>query len=481
MKTKRLLSVFLLLLLMALASGCGQTDSGGFGGGTPPPAGSSTVSVVITDTPPAGVTVISFEVTITGATLNPSGGGTPVNLMPGSTPIQIEVKQLEVKSAFLSAASVPAGTYSGLTVTFQNAEIAFKNGTAGNIGSCGPGQVCEIQVNTSGSFTYSGAPFPVTIVANTPTGFLVDVNLNSIITGTMGVDFTTVGAFTVAQLPLPGQPTGQLEEIEDVVGTVANKFTNQFTLQTAQGNLTVNVDNSTQFEDFEEATPPCTANPQNIGCVQNGQIVEVDLRLMTAGTLLARKIELEDDANQEEVEGVVVSIGPGATPVQFQMVVVEEIPNISGLDVGNLITVNTLAGAQFRVDNDGLTVPPGLQFGSGADLLVGQQVQVRRQAGSSGTTVNTDRVRLRRSRFTARVKSKTGNNFNLDSLPGLFASATPAITEIRVITSATETNFENAPSGLGSINVNDNVSVRGLLFKTASGIPDCVAKKVRKR
>ncbi len=38
---------------------------------TPPVMGEVPMSLTITDTPPAGVTVLSFEVSVTGATLNP--------------------------------------------------------------------------------------------------------------------------------------------------------------------------------------------------------------------------------------------------------------------------------------------------------------------------------------------------------------------------------------------------------------------------
>jgi len=61
-------------------------------------AGAAAVSVTMTDTPPAGVTLLSFEVSVTGATLNPGS----VDLLGGKGPIQIEVKQLETESAFLS-------------------------------------------------------------------------------------------------------------------------------------------------------------------------------------------------------------------------------------------------------------------------------------------------------------------------------------------------------------------------------------------
>src|SRR5713226_7894005 len=65
-------------------------------------AAAAAVSVTITDTPPTGVTLLSFEVSVTGATLNPGG----VDLLGGKGPIQIEVKQLETESAFLSTATV---------------------------------------------------------------------------------------------------------------------------------------------------------------------------------------------------------------------------------------------------------------------------------------------------------------------------------------------------------------------------------------
>src|SRR5713226_7510507 len=73
-------------------------------------SGAAAVSVTMTDTPPAGVTLLSFEVNVTGATLNPGS----VDLLGGKGPIQIEVKQLETESAFLSTATVTPGTFTSL-------------------------------------------------------------------------------------------------------------------------------------------------------------------------------------------------------------------------------------------------------------------------------------------------------------------------------------------------------------------------------
>ena len=464
-----------------MVAGCGKTEVGGVI--NPPPPGSSAVSITMTDTPPAGVTVISFEVTLTGATLNPG------NVSLVSNPIQIEVKRLETEAAFLTAVNVPAGTYNSITLTLANPELTFKNDTGATINlpglSCPNGAVCEFKPTVSGSVTYSGPPFPVTILANTPTGFLVDVNLNNILTSTggIGVDFNAAGGLVVFQLPLPGRPTGELHEIEDVLGIVANKdaANNQFTLQTRRINLTVKVDNMTVFEGFSEGTPPCAAN--NFTCVQNGQVVEVDLKLMAslaAGTLLAKKVELEDNVADDELDGVIVSVD---NATQFKMVLIEQLRNVAGIEIGNLLTVTLATGATFRVDDNGLTIPSGLKgaFEGATDtsqLLVGQTVQVRRGASSSGAAINTDRVRLRGTRFTAKVfGAPVPPNFNVNNLPALFTSA--GITQIQVQTQAA-TEFEGGITGVSGLADGNTVSLRGLLFKSTPN-PVLIAKKVRKR
>lgn len=466
MRRSRLV-VLLALVSMVSMVGCG----GGGSSSSPPPApgGSAPLSVVVRDTPPAGVTVLSFEVTVTGAALQPG------NVSLVTAPIKIEVKHLEVEAALLSTLNVPAGTYTSLSVTLANPELTIKNDTGSALAGCAAGAVCEIKPAVSGTVTYSGAPFPITIAANTPIGLLVDVNLNDIIQSNLSVSFSAANAIVVSQLPAL-QGTGQLEEIEDLDGIVANKdaTNSQFTLQTTAGNFTVKVDATTEFEDFDEAG----CSTANFACVQNGQFVEVDLRLIAGGVLLAREVELEDDAADDELEGIVFSID---SPTQFKMVILEELRDVPGIEIGNPVTVTLASNPAFRVDVDGLSAPPALQgsFEGAVDtsqLLAGQSVQVRRLGTSSGTTVNTDRVRLRMSRFTATVASVAVPNFIVNGLPSLFTSA--GVSQIQVQTSP-QTEFEGV-SGVSSLASGNTVSLRGLLFKTGAD-PVMVAKKVRKR
>lgn len=102
--------------------------------------GASALSVTVTDTPPTNVTVLSFEVSVTGATLNPGGP----DLLAGRGPVRIEAEELETESAFFNTVGVAPGTYTMLNLTFANPELTFKNGTNVNLAGCAPGAVCEI-------------------------------------------------------------------------------------------------------------------------------------------------------------------------------------------------------------------------------------------------------------------------------------------------------------------------------------------------
>ena len=435
-------------------------------------AGAAAVSLTMTDTPPAGVTLLSFEVNVTGATLNPSN----VDLLGGKGPIQIEVKQLETESAFLSTATVTPGTFTSLTLTFANPELTFKNDTGAALAGCAVGAVCEIKPTGTLTSTVNFPGSGIVIMANSPIGIQVDVNPDTILSATLGVDFSLAGAVSVQQLNM--KPDGELDDLDDLRGTVQNLDTTnkKFTLHTADGDFPITTDSNTEF-DFEA----CPAN--NFTCLQNNQVVEVDARLMAGGMFLAKKIEFEDDAEDDELEGIVFKIDDAT---HFEMVVLDELRSVNNVNVGNP-TVVTLSNPGFQVKADGLSVPSALQGGfEGAtdtsQLLPGQMVEIRLTGPANPgppVAVTTDRVRLRMTQFTANVKagSIVSPNFSVDTLPALFTSA--GITSIHVQTSS-DTDFEGV-SGVTALADGNTVSLRGLLFKNGALSPELVVKKVRKR
>jgi hypothetical protein len=168
------------------------------------------------------------------------------------------------------------------------------------------------------------------------------------------------------------------------------------------------------------------------------------------------------------------------------MVVFNEEPAMSGVTEGSPVVVTIQPNASFQVGReemgeDGGFSIAGLSFASGADLVVGQDVQVRPGTVSSSggtTTITTDLLRLWPSQITGTVGNISSDNgmFTLTNLSPLFTGATPAINMINVVT-LSGMNFMDF-SGLGSLSNGAMVSVKGLLFNTP-GTPTLVTRTMR--
>ena len=324
--------------------------------------GASMLSVTVTDTPPMDVTVLSFEVSVTGATLNPGG----VDLLAGRGPVRVEVEQLETESAFLGTASVAPGTYTSLNLTFANPELTFKNGTTMTLAGCASGAVCEIK--PSGTLTSMvNFPPPGLVIRGNPgssgmmgedmggdneataMGIKLDLDVNTIVSAAMGVDFSQTGAVTLTQLAR--EMEGEFEDVNELKGTVQNLNTTNmtFTLHTMNGDFPITTDTNTRFE-FEN----CMAN--NFSCVQANMVVEVDAMMMPGGVFLAREISFEDNAEDDEMEGVVFKIDDAT---HFEMVVLDELRSLNNVNVGNPVVV-TLSNPSFQVQTEDVNAPSAL-------------------------------------------------------------------------------------------------------------------------
>jgi hypothetical protein len=465
--------IVLLLSCVALASCGGRVGSTG---GTPPPD-TAPVVLTVTDTPPTKVSILSAEVTLTGATLSPGN----VPLFSGAT--TIELTRLQTDIAYIGTTLVPPGSYTGLALTFSNPMLTIENdtgsplATGGSNPSCASGTICTIQsvaTNLSTTITLSPA---MTVSATSGAGLLADVNLTNLLSATLGSDFkngVTVSQFTPAGSGAP--PVGA----EDVVGHVASVDAthSKFSLQNAMTTVSLTVDNTTTF-----LNPTGTCTTSSISCVQANQILSVDIGIRADGTPVARNVLFEDpDSTDFEVEGVVTSTGSQ----QFTMVTLTESAMITGLKTGDVATIHystTSPATPFDKDfvyADSLPVDTtGLLFGMPADLLVGQEVQVRRNPTiSSGTSITADRVRLRSSRVSGMVFSGVSTLFDLSNLPSLFT--THATSQIQVkTTSSTICTASGTVIGcsLLGFTAQHSFSVRGPLFANA-GTPTIAASKV---
>src|SRR5713226_9155414 len=392
--------VALMLVSCAFLAACGGGSMN-----TAPTANGVPMSLTIGDTPPSGVAVLFFEASITGGSLQPSDM-TKSAVAVVTTPVEVEFGHLQTDTAFLSLTNIPPDTYKSLTLTFGNAVLTIVNHSGVAIGSCANNAVCQITPNFNPSTATLSSPFPIAVSADSTFGIKLDFDLNSSLQSDLSVN-PMVSVVKVTQRRREDDQ-GDMEEADDVDGQVTAIGTNMFTLMNERSgqSFTINVVSNTEFEDFDRAG--CTASPQNFSCVMMGEIVEVDLSESGTGTMLAKRVKLEEQANQEALKATITALD---STTQFHAVVFNEEPTLSGVTEGATVVVTILPNATFEarseeMGEDGGFTKTGINFASAADLLVGQDVQIHPQmvATTGGiTTITADRIRLRPSQITGQV------------------------------------------------------------------------------
>lgn len=451
-----------LLIVLVPIVGCGGGNSSVVN--PPPIQGSAQVSVSLHDMPPTGVTVLSFQATITGITMQPG------NISILSSPMTLEMTQLQGMSAYLGTVSLPVGTYTGMTMTLSNPQMTFLNNTGGMMGGsgCANGQVCQLTPTmTTSSVSITGTPFPMTVQANMPFDIQCDFDLMDSLQSNMGM---TPMMSSVMQQTTQG--SNVLDDMDDMLGQIASVGNNQFTMSFVQGmsSMTISTDSNTTFLGFD-----AIGKSNGFSGLAQGQIVMVRMQLMAGGTLHAEKVRFESNTPQV-LDGMIVAVN---NSTQFDMVMTKEAPAFQGLNLGSLVRVNMQAGSMFDIDDTDLPVS-GMPFAASSDMMASQIVQIEpTSALVNGTPpqLNTNHVRLMKTWITAKVASiVNADTFTMQSLPGMMGSA--GFTAMTVNTSA-QTMFENVANAAG-MSMGDTVSVRGPMF-TLNGTPTIVCSKVQKR
>jgi hypothetical protein len=488
---KAIWSVVPIAVFTFMLAGCGGGMSSSQ---TPPGTNAAQVSLTIHDNPPAGVTVLSFEIEVTGAALQPSDTSMQsVSML--SEPEDIELEHLQTESALLASKSIPTGTYNGLMVSFANPKMTIQNQTGGTLmlgsQSCLDQQICEFdpKLNQSSvTVTAPTQPFPITLSMNSPVILKMDFNIDSSIQQT---DLSITPTISVIQLPFSSSNGGdQGDEDMEIAGgiTSIDQTGHTFMIQTGMNgpSYTISTDSNTQY-DFGTS---CSA--ENFTCLQTGQIVKVDAKMQSDGSLLAFEVKFLQPPNQMSFSGTITSVGSGGS--SFQIVLFDEEDFGSGemgsFSMGAPLTVNLATQTTFSIDTGGLMLPSGLNFASAADLMVGQKVRLHPTGAPTGTPPNliitVDQVQLEPSHVTATITAiNTGGNpqtFTLGNLPMFFTNAGIMTIQVDVLSN---TQFETEEdqmmtSGLSSLKTGDTVSVRGLLFNTMT-TPTMVAEKVVSR
>jgi hypothetical protein len=466
-------------------AGCSHAvfpNSGGTGGNT------STLALTLHDaapTVPSGITVTSFEVTITGVTLQPG------NISLLTTPKTVELTQLQTNSIFLQTTQVATGTYTGMTVTYASPQYTFLNNSGSsatvNGQSCPANASCIVSSPTVDSSTGTlSFPSQLTVSQGTSTLLEADVNLNDVIQTGFDLNFSKSVGATITQ-----NSSGTLATF-DVAGEVTSVSSSQFQMTTSQGqNLTITTNSNT---DFEFARDNCAAN--NSTCLADSQIVDVAVDLQTDGaTFDAGEVDFDDAPNTQQVSGTIV-IQNGTPPTNVVIVVHNTIPPVASLPPGTNVTVTIGGTASYVINNGSFVLPTGLSFASTSDVIVGQEVEARVASGGSisNGAFTTDRLALEQTQLEAVVSAVDPQvtpypYFVLNPLPPIFSSAPVNQTSQLEIVDTSANGVQGtayqgfSPDTMTGITPGPAayVTVGGFLFNTTGivGSPSIIATIVR--
>jgi hypothetical protein len=173
-------------LLLIFIGGC----AGGSMSSMPSPPQMGNVFSLGTDAPPSLPSVVSFQVMITGVTVNNSGGSLSVL----SNPVTVDFAKLDGLHDLIDLDSVPVGTYSSVTITGSTPVIGFLDTTQS------PPALNSINATPS-TFTVT-APLanPLVVDQNDLVGLLIEMDLrqtietnNGQVTGTINPTFDVRG------------------------------------------------------------------------------------------------------------------------------------------------------------------------------------------------------------------------------------------------------------------------------------------------
>ncbi|HKF26702.1 MAG TPA: hypothetical protein VKB24_12010, partial [Candidatus Acidoferrum sp.] len=388
------------------------------------------VSLVLTATPPpptGGLSIQAFTATITGITLSPASGASPVAVDLNSTAYIAEFNRVTSDSTLLASnVPVPAGSYNAVAVTFAAPKVAFCTQPNPGVAGCANATLVAVS-GTPGSVNFAAN---LTVAGNTLTGIVLTVNLGNALTQTgqtiTGVDLNLANTFSATTLPPPASATDlastQLAHLDDVMGLVSRSTSTSVTIQTStRGSVTANTNSSTVFA--------CPA--QDSSCIQTSQVAVMDGVLNADGTITATFFQPIIDSG-DLIEGVVASV-PDSVSNTFTLVATDSVfaPSNSvlngELNIGDQIVVTLQGTVQpFVIVGKGLGNPalPANDFDGSTSVSAlhpGMTVlfPVKAYTAMSGNTpgaATTVSFALRFSRVTTTMATPSSPDFSITGI-----------------------------------------------------------------
>jgi len=377
------------ILAMASVAAIGiliQSGCGGSGATLHVVATPGTIAVFGGDAPQCS-NVISFVVTISGLTLTPQSGSSPVSVLPAGQTVTADFASLMDFATMFSVSNVPPNTYNALGITLSNPQLTYldTSTTPPSLKTIAP---------TMASLTTNLDLNPAIAIASSGTvGLQLDFNLlNSL--SISNNQFTVTPTFTANIASASGSNGfAELDDLSGLVQSVSTSSTNpsfvgSFTISSPNApTLTVNVSSSTMF-----------AGVSGLGGLTTGTFVVTEAFLNASANIAANTVMAEAQEDQASGEaafaGLITSVTPASgNATQFTLFVDGENPDVSSrVALFSPLTFNIAPSST----SFGLTAQaadfPDFSFGS-ANLAVGQRVVVHGTLPSGSGTAQTATAR----------------------------------------------------------------------------------------
>jgi Domain of unknown function (DUF4382) len=445
----------------------------GCGGGTSSPAASTSTSesgqVFVSGTDAPLPSVLSFQVDITGMTVS-DGTNPPVSVLNGTQ--TVDFARLNGLHTLLDLNTIPAGSYSSVTVTMANPQIAYINVTTPQTTPPTRPTIATLNTMTSpaASLTQSSVTVtlanPLTVSANEVIGLSFDFDLKDSIAVDRNGQITGAVNPMVAIKAVP--PDNNDAYIDDFVAGVTTIATNSFTIQGPHGHtFTVNVNDQTEWEGSGSITD-----------LTGTSIVELSGTLdRTSGVILADTVAI---VSQDKfwAGGLITYVDPTTSAANdFDLYVRSVLPTGTGFTSGQISTIDLTGSENYFIYfwHNRFT---NLLFNSSL-LVPGQHISIAGPLSNGAVTVK--RVVLRAEGHTGSWvvgSTNTGAGtfqFNSNGVAGVLYNG--PIT----VYCTPFTKFKGGLTGLGSITGTAALDLRvvGLVLRDPiSGQPVFVAHSV---
>jgi hypothetical protein len=437
-------------------------------------ATSASVSVVAQSTPSKTTSVQSLRVQVTSAVLSPG------NVQLVKTPVTLDLANITTGSALLSMATAPAGTYTGLTITFSNPYLSITNTTGSSItlpsGACSAQSTCSFTpVLKNDQADVTTGVFPLILTAEKPDSFAVTMAVAKILQSDDSLDFSSGVDTGVDQTGTSGGTgaTGN-EPLDSTLGVVQSVANGQLVLLSESNDVSpsIAIDSATVFQ-FPSMI--CSAN--NVTCLAPGEIVVAALSLTSAGLVHADSISFADTANARLLEGTILSVSPANN--SFQILVNKSFGFASGSSPDESSVTVTLQGKPFfGINSVGYPVVAGATFSNMGGMLAGQSVLVDISSTSQLPNVWSSQVLLTDSSTSGTISALgNGSMFTLTSYSAEQENTSPINSQVTVLTDAGTMYRNVSPANFSSLANGQSVSATGPLFNI-SPAPILAARQI---